>query len=130
MIDHADLHPVGETACREPNPATCWLISQRIRQQVDDHPLQQGRIGDHLGHVGSQIDLDIRRPQRQLVQGRHDDLGRIDRHHRDPEHPGLQPGDVEQVGDEVGQFPQGVIGGLQQVVTILVGQPGPLAAQT
>ena len=129
MIDDSNLHLVGEATLRQPHPAARRLVTQRIRQQVDDNSLQQGWVGDHLGNVRTQVDLDVGRPQGQLVQRRHDDLSRVYRHHRDPQHPRLQPGDVEKVGDQIRQLRQRLISGFQQIGTILVRKLRPLAAQ-
>ena len=90
-------------------------VSHRVRGDVGDHPLQQAGIGvDQRQIIGDRIadpaDRDAdQRPMHHLV------------HRRRPtqrnQHPGLQPGQVEQVRQQRVQLIRCLVGGRQQLAS-------------
>jgi len=96
-------------------------IAQRVLDEVGDHAFQQSRVGHDVGQVGRDVDSDRLRGWVELIEGPGHDVVKADRCRQDRQSSGLQPRQVEQIGDQFGELVEGRVRVAEQFVAVGIG---------
>ena len=80
-VDHTQLDAAGVAAAGDADVGIAGRIAQGVLDQVGDHPLEQGRIGQRFRQVGWDVEIEMA-ARRHVVERPRDDVVEPDRHRR------------------------------------------------
>jgi hypothetical protein len=129
-VDDADLHHVVVPAGGDQHLVAGRAVADGVGHEVDEHALQQRRVGDDVGQFDGDVILDPILQGAEVVDRPGHDLLQSDGLERQSQHTCLQAAHVEQVLHQAVQFGQGLVGGGEQFVAVLLRPGDVLAAQT
>ena len=118
-VGDADLRALAEPARRHDHPLPCGRVPHGVGEQVHEHALQQHRIRAQTRQCRIQGELDVGGTERQLVERRDHAAPRVHPGERHCQDPCLHAADIEQVRHEAGQGGEALVGGLDELGTVL-----------
>ena len=129
MVDDPDFDGTGVFAGGDHRWLVGWAVAQRVGQQVGQDAFDEGGIGVDLGQFVGYLDGRVGGGRSEVLGGFGDGVGGAERLGVGAQDPCLQPAHVQQVLHQPDELVEGLVGGGEKFVAVVVAEVHVVGAQ-